>query len=361
MGSWLGSRAGWHVACTARGVKLGHASDLHLDSPLRGLPRYPEAPIDAFRGATRRTLERLVAFCLAERAAVLLLAGDLVDASGRDYKTGLFLVKELLRLRDQATQVVMVRGNHDAASRWFGKLLFPDHVIELGLGGPETVVFDALGVAVHGWSYRERAARDNLARAYPLPLTGFLNLGVLHTSAEGRTGHDPYAPCTARQLRAKGYDYWALGHVHRGEVLARGPWVVFPGNLQGRSMRERGPKGAVLIRVEQGRIAGVEHRSLEVARFGLCVVDIAGIQSLEQAAERAHLELLERATQLGDRALAVRLVLRGPSGIAELLSHAPGLRHEAVRRAVSAVRSHPIWLESIWAEIEGELGGSWQL
>jgi DNA repair exonuclease SbcCD nuclease subunit len=342
-------------------MKIVHASDLHLDSPLRGLPRYAEAPVDAFRGATRRALARLVALCLEERASLLVIAGDLVDASGRDYKTGLFLVKELLRLGDQATQVVLVRGNHDAASRWFGKLLFPDHVVELGLGGPETLVLESLGLAVHGWSYRERAARANLARGYPLPLTGFLNVGVLHTSAEGRKGHDPYAPCTARELRAHGYDYWALGHVHGSEVLGRSPWVVFPGNLQGRSMRESGPKGAVLITAREGRVTEVEHRPLDVARFGVCPVEVGGIHSLDQAAERAHGVLLERAAELGDRALAVRFVLRGTSGIGRLLSYAPPARSEAFRRAAGAVRSPPVWVEGVWADLDGEFGGAWPL
>jgi DNA repair protein SbcD/Mre11 len=342
-------------------VKFVHASDLHLDSPLRGLPRYPEAPVDAFRGATRRALARLVALCLEERAALLVIAGDLVDGSGRDYKTGLFLVKELLRLREQAIEVVVVRGNHDAANRWFGKLLFPDHVTELGLGGPETLVLDALGLAVHGWSYRERAARSNLVHGYPLPLGGLLNLGVLHTSAEGRAGHDPYAPCKGRELRTHGYDYWALGHVHGTEVLCRDPWVVFSGNLQGRSMRESGPKGAVLVTAHGGRVAEVEHRPLDVARFGLCAVDVGGIRSLDQAAERAYLVLAERAKGLGSRALAVRFMLRGPSGVGQLLSYAPAARSDAFRRAASAVGSSAIWVEGVWAELDGELGGTWPL
>src|SRR4051812_43429556 len=199
-----------------------HASDVHLDSPLRGLPEYPESPppIDAFRLATRRALTELVTLCVREGATLLLLAGDLVDASGRDHKTGLFFVEEMLRLREAGILVFSIRGNHDAASRVMKSLLLPDNVREFGLEAAETATLDSLGVAVHGRSYAEREALESFLPGYPLPVSGFLNVGLLHTSAEGREGHDPYAPCTRRALRNQGYDYFALGHVHTREVLS---------------------------------------------------------------------------------------------------------------------------------------------
>jgi DNA repair exonuclease SbcCD nuclease subunit len=342
-------------------MKIVHASDLHLDSPLRGLPRYRGAPLEAFRGATRAALRKLVSLCLEEGAVLLLLAGDLVDGSGRDYKTGLFLVDELLRLRERGIKVVWVRGNHDAQSRFFGHLLLPDHVSELGLGGPETLVFEGLRLAIHGFSYRERSTRTNLVKGYPLPVSGFFNFGILHTSAEGREGHEPYSPCTLGMLRAKGYDYWALGHVHGREVLSQAPWVVFPGNLQGRSMRESGPKGATLITLTGIGIERVEHRPLDVVRFGICPVELGELDSLDQTLERAYLALRQRASLLGERCVAVRFVLRGPGGIGRLLGHAPQVRLDAFRLATLHATGHTGWLEGVWAELAGELGGYWPL
>src|SRR5262249_25240669 len=158
-------------------------------------------------------------------------------------------------------------------SRIVSSLLLPDNVAPLGLSGPETVVLDSLGVAVHGQSYAERATTDNLAAAYPAPVVGAVNVGLLHTSADGREGHDPYAPCSVSTLRRLGYDYWALGHVHAREVLCRDPFIVFPGNVQGRSMRERGPKGATVITIERNRVARVEERALDGLRFCVAEVD----------------------------------------------------------------------------------------
>lgn len=338
-----------------------HASDLHLDSPLRGLPDYREPPVDAFRGATRRALSALVTVCIEDDAKVLLLAGDLVDGSGRDHKTGLFFVEEMLRLREAGIRVFSIRGNHDAVSFVVKSLLLPDNVTEFACDAAETVVLDSLGVAIHGRSYAERAALESFLPAYPPPVPGFVNVGLLHTSAEGREGHDPYAPCTRRALRVHGYDYFALGHVHAREVLSKAPWVVFSGNLQGRSIRESGPKGATLVTVDRGHIVGVDHRALDVVRFGACRVDVADALSLDAIAERTHHALTGAARRAGQRALAVRLLLRGASGVGALLSYSPARRTAALRHAASQVEGAAIWIESTWGDIDTRFGCSFTL
>ena len=111
---------------------------------------------------------------------------------------------------------------------------------------PETVSFPELALSVHGQSFRTRDVLDNLVPAYPPPVAGHLNVGLLHTALTGRPGHASYAPCTVEQLAAHGYDYWALGHVHERCEVSRDPWIVFPGNIQGRHSRETGAKGATL-------------------------------------------------------------------------------------------------------------------
>src|SRR5262249_3429109 len=145
-------------------------------------------------------------------------------------------------------------------------LRLPENVRELSVKKPETILFEDLGVAVHGQGFANRAVTEDLAASYPPARAGLVNVGVLHTSVDGREGHDAYAPTTLETLRSKGYDYWALGHVHKREVLSEDPWVVFPGNLQGRHAKETGPKGATLVTIASGRIAAVEHRPVDVVR-----------------------------------------------------------------------------------------------
>src|SRR5690606_38671357 len=122
-----------------------------------------------------------------------------------------------------------------------GLLRLPDHLHELGTRAPETIRLERWRVALHGQGFADRRVTDNLAAAYPPAVPGWLNVGVLHTALEGAAGHATYAPCRLADLHARGYDYWALGHVHAFAVHAEAPsWVVHPGCLQARHANETG-------------------------------------------------------------------------------------------------------------------------
>ncbi len=292
-------------------MRFVHAADLHIDSPLRGLDAYDGAPVERVREATRRALTNLVQLCLDERAAFLLLAGDVFDGEWKDFNTGLFFLRELNRLRDAGTRVYLVRGNHDAASEVTRSLSWPAHVRVFADDRAETVVLDEHGVALHGLSYPRREVKDSLVPLYPAPIDGALNIGVMHTNAEGRPGHANYAPCSIDELVRKGYDYWALGHVHAHEVLHTAPWVVFPGNTQGRHIRETGPKGAVVVSVEHGAITGVRHAPLDVVRWcevGLTLAADDGVDELYDQAREAFGRARDEAE---GRLVAARLVVDG--------------------------------------------------
>ena len=148
-------------------MKLVHAADLHLDSALAGLTRYESAPADEIRGATRRAFSNLVSLCLEERAALLVISGDLFDGDWRDISTGLFFAAQLTKLCEAGVQVVWIRGNHDAVSQIRRSVRLPEAVIELLSERAETRVFDRLGVAVHGRSFAKRDVTEDLAATYP--------------------------------------------------------------------------------------------------------------------------------------------------------------------------------------------------
>ena len=341
-------------------MRIVHAADLHLDSPLRGLPPYEGAPISAVREATRRACENLVAFCIESEAALLLIAGDLYDGDWRDFSTGLFFTKQMSRLREAGVRVVVVRGNHDAASQITRSLRPIENVEELSWKKPETVVFDDLGVAVHGRSFAERAVTEDLSRDYPRPLDGALNIGLLHTCADGRPGHEPYAPCSVAALASRGYDYWALGHVHQREVLSREPWIVFPGNLQGRHVREAGAKGATAIDVAGGVIESVEHVALDVVRWAECAVDVEASARVPDVLDAARAAMAAEIERADGRVLAARVVVRGPgAAIARVAAARESVTNElrAIANDLRDVYFEKLRLATTF--VESAAGGEW--
>jgi DNA repair exonuclease SbcCD nuclease subunit len=328
-------------------ISLLHAADIHLDSPLKGLDEH--APAERIRGATRRAFERLIVLALERRVDVVLIAGDLYDGEWRDFNTGLYLVGQLGRLRDANIPVFIIAGNHDAANKMTRTLRLPGNVHVLGHAAPETVRLDNLGVAIHGQSFARAAVTDNLAAAYPPAVPGWVNIGLLHTGLTGLEGHERYAPCTIEDLRARGYDYWALGHIHTRGTPCLDPTVAFPGNCQGRHIRETGEKGCLLTTIAPGRgVDAVFHR-LDVVRWERARVDATDIATESELFDRvaAALDgLLQRETD-PEGLLAVRVVVQGATPLHDRL-------HAEVERYVAEVRNLAIergadrlWIEKV--------------
>ena len=335
-------------------MRFIHASDLHIDSPLRGLDRYDGAPVERLRSATRSALERLVDRALAERVDFLLLAGDIYDRDWQDFHTGLFFRGQMVRLERAGIRCFIVQGNHDAQGVISRQLTLPSNVTVFSSRAAQTVKLDDLSVAIHGRSFPEREVNEDLVPSYPPPVSGYFNIGLLHTSLTGRAGHDTYAPTDLPTLVAKGYDYWALGHVHAREVLNERPRIVFCGNLQGRHAKETGVKGCELVTVEAGRIEA-EFIALDVVRWSQLSVPLDGVdrlESLNEAFARALEPVLDGTT---DRLHAVRVTLTGSTELHRLEAAQPGTLAAAMHAAAQDIGTAEIWIEQVRLDLSTPL------
>jgi len=324
-----------------------HAADIHLDSSLHGLERYEGAPVDEIRSATRRAFDNLIELAIDEEVVFVLLVGDLYDGDWKDYNTGLYFVERMVRLREAGVRVFIVAGNHDAASQITKHLRLPDNVTLFSTKNPEQVILDDLNVGLYGQGFATRAVTDDLSQAYPQGDSQLFNIGLLHTCLDGKPGHEPYAPCTVDGLRSKGYQYWALGHVHNREEVSQNPWIVFPGNIQGRHIRELGPKGCTLVTVDNRDVVAVEHRDLDVMRWTLCELDVSASETVDDIYERVRERLQAALDAAEGRSVAVRLVLQGACSAHSTL-HADRERwiHE-YRALATGLGGAGIWLEKI--------------
>lgn len=320
-----------------------HAADLHLDSPLRGLEA-EGAPVEIIRDASREALGGLVDLALEEKVALVLLAGDLFDGSWIETRTGLYFAAQMRRLREAGIEVLAVRGNHDAQNRMSRQIELNITFLKDRL--PQSLELPALGAVVHGQSYGPATPDGSgidLAR-WPHAVPGLLNIGLLHTCLEQSGVHERYAPTTRAALEGLGYDYWALGHIHAREEVSRDPWIVFPGNLQGRDVGETGPKGATLATVEDGRMVSAEPVVLDRFRWLQLPVDLDGVES-EAAALGALHRTLEAAWEAAERRpLGLRLRLAGRTALHGRHT-AAGWRERASGEAGQI--SDLIWIEGV--------------
>lgn len=325
-----------------------HAADLHLDSPFRGLERIREGSmLTALRGATRRAFENLVQRALDEQVAFVVLVGDLFDGDWPDFNTGLFFTRQVGRLKEAHIPVFLAKGNHDAESVISRRLTLPENVHELSTRKASTHRLESLKVAIHGMSYAKKAVFDNLAAQYPQGIPGYYNIGLLHTSLTRQYGHEPYAPCTEDELRSKHYHYWALGHVHTREVVSTHPFIVFPGNTQGRSVRETGVKGCTLVQVEEDFTTTLTHCPLDVVRWEHLHLDLSHIAALEDVYAQASLQLRSLLDRHPDHPLIVRLELEGLTAVHEVLQQERERVMAELRAQAASLAPDRLWLEKI--------------
>ena len=327
--------------------KFLHTADIHLDSPLRGLERYEGAPIDEIRGSIRQAFDHLIDLAIEEQVAFVLIAGDLYDGDWKDYNTALYFNKCMSKLNNHGIKVFLIRGNHDAASLMTKHLRLPENVTLFSTKKPQQIVLEDLNVCIHGQSYANRSVQENLSENYPEGDSEFFNIGMLHTSLDGREGHDHYAPCSVDDLQSKGYQYWALGHIHKREIVSKDPWIVFSGNIQGRHIGEQGSKGCTLVTVEHGEIATVKHHALDVMRWKLLEVDISNGHSLESVYELLREKLIEELNFNHGMLLAVRLIFIGISPIHSTFSENKEQLINELRATVTEISHEKIWLEKI--------------
>ena len=334
--------------------KILHAADIHLDSPLVALDSYEGAPAEKIRGASRRALENLTQLAIDQSVDVVVIAGDLYDGDWPDQNTGLFFCAQASRLINAGIHLAVIRGNHDAANRMTSSLPLPKNrdgsEVMLSEERVDLHRLDSLGIAIHGQSYRQRDETANLAERYPGPLSGMFNLGLLHTGLSGLPGHASYAPCTPGQLADKAYDYWALGHIHtrdEHQIAGAGP-VVFSGNIQGRHVRECGPKGCLILEIDD-RQQLVDRRfyPLDVVRWEVCDVDASGLQDQEELFDTFRQWLDKTLPAVEDRLLVARVQMSG----ATAEHHQMVSQQDQLESSLRAIAVHhgagQVWLERL--------------
>jgi exonuclease SbcD len=325
-----------------------HTGDIHLDSPLRGLAGQHGAAAERIRTATRVAFSNLIDFAIEEEVSFMIIAGDLYDGDWRDYQTGLFFIKEMGRLAKAHIPVFLIYGNHDAESQITRRLTLPENVRVFPARKAETITLDRYGVALHGQSFRQRVVSENLVPVYPAPVQGSFNIGILHTGLGGMGGHANYAPCSLDDLVNKGYDYWALAHVHQGAILHTYPHVVFCGNLQGRHIRENGAKGATVVSIDEGAVQEISRIEADVVRWLQVPVNVEGAAHCAELVDRIHRAIEDAvAHNRAARLLACRIELTGRTDLQdEILSSREQLVAEA-RAAALSLGDEAAWIERL--------------
>lgn len=330
-------------------MKFIHAADIHLDTPLQGLVHYAGAPVTEIRNATRRAFEKLLDAALAYRVDFVIIAGDLYDVGLKSFESALFFNRQMTRLKDAGIDVYLIHGNHDAASKLTKQLRPPANVHVFRSNEPQTFRRDArhFPIAIHGQSFATPEVADNLAANYPAQVPNAFNIGVLHTNLSGDSQHANYAPCSLDMLRSKGYQYWALGHVHNRQIVCNDPYIVFPGNIQGRHGKEPGEKSCELVTVSDAGAVSIQTIPTSVLLWSEVEIDASDCQTADELYDKLAVHFRKLASESHERVTALRVRMAGSSDAhAELNRDAEVVRNEVMSLA-SEFGNGLLWIERV--------------
>ncbi|MGG1456538.1 exonuclease SbcCD subunit D [Bacillus subtilis] len=333
-----------------------HAADLHLDSPFYGISHLPEPIFARIKESTFASVEHMIDAAVREHVDFILLAGDLFDEANRSLKAQLFLKKQFERLRECGISVYVIFGNHDHLGGEWTPIEWPENVHIFSSAVPEEKSFFKEGrriASIYGFSYQARAVTENQAARYRRSTDAPFHIGMLHGTLSGSEGHDPYCPFTHDDLVKSGMDYWALGHIHKRQVLsAEHPAVIYPGNTQARHIKETGDKGYYLVHVTNGDISYEFQRAHDVLweKAAVDVTEAKNMTALFQMVEDTFSKLRKKGSPV-----CVRLVLQGTAP--EWLLEAPKGTLDEFLEALQeqeAEEEHFVWPLRLDDETENE-------
>jgi DNA repair protein SbcD/Mre11 len=296
-------------------VTFVHTADLHLDAPFQGIGAASDRVGRALAEATYEAFRRVIDTALSREVDFLVIAGDAYNARDKSLRAQLRFREQMVRLSDAGIGAFIVNGNHDPASGWSAGLALPESVHVFAADRVQRIEIERDGeviAAVYGRSFGRAAETANLALGYRRDPADTIAVGVLHANVGSNNDYDPYAPATLDDLRSAGMDYWALGHIHKQEVLARDPWVVYAGSPQGLNPKEIGPHGCYVVEVSTGGAISAEHVETAPVAWAQVSLDASGVTDLD-GARALVTAACERLRETEGRMVVARIALTGRS------------------------------------------------
>lgn len=340
-----------------------HAADLHLDSRFAGLAQLPQAIRSYLRESTFAALGRLVNVAVHEEVDFVVISGDVYDISDASLQGQLRFQEALQELGRHGIQVFLIHGNHDPLDGPRLATEPPEHVTVFSSGEPGQAIArrrsDGKEAAVvSGISYPTAKVTENTALKFSRRTgSSLFHIALLHGNVDGDLQHETYSPCTRKDLISRGFDYWALGHIHKRSILHERPSIVYPGNIQGRSIKETGPKGCYVVDVDEAGSASLQFHELDSVRWQVREISIEGLEDEVKWVEAVEQAVEEIRNGLPQMMSVVRFRLTGRGGVHRVLAEKGAaddllseLQRREAKRAERKEYAGLVWTEGFSVE-----------
>jgi DNA repair exonuclease SbcCD nuclease subunit len=230
-------------------VKILHISDVHLEMII-GLKNTEKRKILQYN--TNNAFINSVNYAINNEIDIFLIAGDLFDSIKPSYGIYIFLKENIEKLKLNKIKVIYANGNHDYT---ISKDIINLFDFTFNSNTPKTYTMEAKSgrkVYIHGAGYEKRHEQVSVINYFPPKIDdGSINIGILHLQLEGTTNEletGVYMPTNLNDIEKLGYDYFAIGHIHKRISYGN---ICYSGSLAPLAIDETGSKGGFIVEIEE--------------------------------------------------------------------------------------------------------------
>ncbi|NLW70075.1 MAG: hypothetical protein GX061_03240 [Eubacteriaceae bacterium] len=257
-------------------MKFIHTADNHLFKSFAA-SKLPPSVAQAYRKDMLSAFREIIA--AAGKADILLISGDLTEMA-ESSAAGVKRVFDLIGSISD-TAVFLSCGNHDYLSEnnLYKSLSLPPN---LCIFPPKlsSVYMEDINTRIWGFSW-EKSRYGKLPFDFAKLNTEEINILCLHGDV---SDNSPYMSIPPEALKAAGFDYVALGHVHKPGKIAES--IYYAGSACALDFSETGPHGYItgVLTKQKGESgkAGYSFTNTDVPSFLSLEVDISGLESYDE-------------------------------------------------------------------------------
>ena len=283
-------------------MKIIHTGDIHLDSPFTSLN-----PIEAEkrRTALRAAFSSLMLYAKTQKCELFIIAGDLFDDDCVTKDTIAILCKEMENLPE--CKFIITPSNHDPYTEKSPYYLinWPCNVHIFKSNEITFFDFPEINTRVYGSAYLSES--KDAFNIDSIPTLDQSRINILIHHGDINASSSPYSPITTDDINKSGFDYVALGHIHKGSQIEKqaNTFYAYCGCLEGRDFGECGYKGAIAGTLDKSN-ADLKHVRFCSKRYEIEEFDVTGNTDLSPCIN----EIVAKCAEYGEDTL-LRIELCG--------------------------------------------------
>lgn len=266
-------------------MRFVHMADMHFDTPFTSLSS--KGNIGSKRRLEQRNVfKKIIDYVKLNNIPYLFICGDLYDHLYIRKTTIDFINNSFKSIPE--TKIFIVPGNHDPLLKnsYYNNYDWTDNVYILG---PDINLYEFDDIDVYGFGFDDFYDNRNVAKNIKIKNRDKLNVLLMH--ADLNMVDSQYNPVSEKLLTSLGFDYIALGHIHKRNTFSKN--IAYPGSTFSLGFDELGEHGILDVNLSKQNLE-INFKKMDTTIFEELNLDISTCKVNEELIERLNSLSLEQ-------------------------------------------------------------------